>query len=566
MTATSNVKSEPAGRAVSTPLIALMIWHLAVGTALIYPGILIFQAEGFFRFGTVVPQFLGTLVAASGILTIATGVGLLLQRPAARLASMGVNVVGAVMALLYLGHLLGLYIGIDAFAAGLARNVWALLGLPIGYGVFWLSWRFKEGTQAREVLTRIGVFTAIAALIVILWSAGLVEGIVAVVGAFFSLQPIGATGLQLPLAPITLIVAGVFAAVFVVVMRMGERFGETTAQRESWQGWMFLMPNLISFTLFFAGPLLLSLYLSFTNYGQGPVAEFTAFENYTRLFSLSISRLESAEQSPRDVMPALHIEMSRFQIGEDTYVLGGRDPQFWRSLGNTAFYCLMLLPLSVIPALGLALLLNAKLPGMQIFRAIYFIPSIAAVVGVAVIWQWLYHPTIGYINYSITQFVTFMNTTFGLQMQDPQIVWLSEALLLFSVVIMAAWQSIGFNAVIFLAGLQGVPKELHEAATVDGAGTWKRFTDITLPLLAPTTFFVIVTTLISGLQAFAEPYILGPIGSAARTTTVIYLYEASFDRSSPGYASAVAWSLFIVIFAITLIQFRFTSRATAYED
>jgi multiple sugar transport system permease protein len=127
---------------------------------------------------------------------------------------------------------------------------------------------------------------------------------------------------------------------------------------------------------------------------------------------------------------------------------------------------------------------------------------------------------------------------------------------------MGAWQVIGFNTVLFLAGLQGVPKILYEAAYVDGAGTWGRFANVTLPLLAPTTFFVIITTMISGLQVFNEPYALisqRPMPTNA-TTVVYYLYNRSFFNFEFGYASAVAWILFVVIFAITLIQFRIQQR------
>jgi multiple sugar transport system permease protein len=203
-----------------------------------------------------------------------------------------------------------------------------------------------------------------------------------------------------------------------------------------------------------------------------------------------------------------------------------------------------------------------------VFRAIYFIPSIAAVVGVALIWQWLYNPVIGYINYAITEVVNFLNNLFGISIVDPQIDWLTnDNVMLISVVIMAAWQVIGFNTVILLAGLQNVPKDLIEASTVDGAGPLTRFRRIILPLLGPTTFFVIVTTLISGMQAFSEFYtLLGNTTSSARITVVYYLYEQGFQRFQMGFASATAWVLFAVIFAITIIQFRISRSNEAYRD
>ena len=184
------------------------------------------------------------------------------------------------------------------------------------------------------------------------------------------------------------------------------------------------------------------------------------------------------------------------------------------------------------------------------------------------IWQWLYNPVIGYINYAISGVVNFLNSIFGGGITDPRIDWLTnDNIMLYSAVIMAAWQVIGFNTVILLAGLQGVPKDLIEASTVDGANAWTRLRSILLPLIAPTMFFVTVTTLISGLQAFSEMYVLfGNSTSNARLTTVFYLYQQGFQRFQMGYASATAWVLFAVIFAVTLIQFRLSSRSKAYAD
>jgi ABC-type sugar transport system permease subunit len=268
------------------------------------------------------------------------------------------------------------------------------------------------------------------------------------------------------------------------------------------------------------------------------------------------------------VLRQYHFEILRIVMGDNALVIGARDPLFWQSLFTTFRYCVFLLLFSIPPALGLAMLLNARIPGMKFFRAVYFLPSIAAVVGVALIWQWLYNPVIGYINYAMTNLVNALNPLFGGTLVDPEIAWLTDDnIMLFSAVIMAAWQVIGFNAVILLAGLQGVPKELLEAATVDGANGWTRFRKVILPLIAPTTFFVTVTTLISGLQAFTEMFVLfGNSTSNARLTTVFYLYQQGFQRFQMGYASATAWALFAVIFVITLIQFRMSQSNRAYAN
>ncbi|MBC7870696.1 MAG: sugar ABC transporter permease, partial [Chitinophagaceae bacterium] len=154
------------------------------------------------------------------------------------------------------------------------------------------------------------------------------------------------------------------------------------------------------------------------------------------------------------------------------------------------------------------------------------------------------------------------------QVSDPAIQWLTgTGTMLFSIVLLAAWQVVGFNTVLFLAGLQGIPRELYEAAYVDGANRWRQFLNVTVPLLGPTTFFVTITTIITGLQAFNEPYALifqRPMPIEARTA-VFHLYDIGFSRFQFGYASSVAWILFAVIFTITLLQFRF-SRSKAYQD
>ena len=259
-------------------------------------------------------------------------------------------------------------------------------------------------------------------------------------------------------------------------------------------------------------------------------------------------------------------DVSRYSEGFRAfgYVVGVRSPRFWIALRNTLQFVLMAVPLSVIPALVLATVLNSKLPGMAIFRAIYFIPSIAAIVGISLVWRWMYDSTIGWINY----FVTLATSAVG--WNDPRIQWLNlPSTALLAVVIMSAWQTTGFNSVLFLAGLQNVPGELYEAATVDGAGTIAKFFRITLPLLAPTTFFVVSTTIIQALQVFEQVYILtNPPGAPADSTLtlVLYLYQEGFNLFDFGFASAVAWILFAVIFAFTLVQFQRNRQSSVYES
>ncbi|MBK9747260.1 MAG: ABC transporter permease subunit [Chloroflexi bacterium] len=560
MAATTNItlNKQASGERVTPGLIFVLIWHGVVGLGLLFGAAQLWQVEAFFNLGTFVPRFLGVALIALAAVMFGTIPLLYRLHNGARLIGIIFNFFGFALALLLFGHLIGLYLGIDDLARGLFQNAPLLLGFPVGYGLVWLARRFAEDSTPRVRLEQIGLGVMMLALIVILWQSGLANSIGTLISSFTRVDVLAAFAALF-----------VFLAAGTVLLRQGDRFGETILQREAWQGWLFLLPNFVNFMLFFALPLLLSFYLSFTDYagvGNTP-PNFIVFDNYARMLSLDAAII-TPEQNLQDFVRPNHFEIARITLGDQALVLAARDPLFWLSLMTTFRYCVLLLILSIPTALGLALLLNAKIPGMQFFRAVYFLPSIAAVVGVALIWQWLYNPIIGYINYAITGLVTGLNSTFGTNITDPAIAWMTdENIMLLSAVIMAAWQIIGFNAVILLAGLQGVPKEVMEAATVDGANGWTRFRKILLPLIAPTTFFVTVTTLISGLQAFTEMFVLfGNSTSNARLTTVFYLYQQGFQRFQMGYASATAWVLFAVIFVITLIQFRLSSSNRAYSD
>ncbi|MCL4266347.1 MAG: sugar ABC transporter permease [Anaerolineae bacterium] len=330
--------------------------------------------------------------------------------------------------------------------------------------------------------------------------------------------------------------------------------GAKNVDNEMLIGWAFLSPNLLGFLIFIAGPLLFSLYVSFTNWDAFGNADWVGLSNYGRALNLTLAPLADAAQRANEVLDiTVYDELTRLTLFGRSYVIGAEDKLFWIALGNTLKFVLLAVPLSVIPALLLANLLNSKVPGMKFFRAVYFLPSVAAVVGIALVWQLFFNASVGYINYFISQITGFLGIT------DPQIRWLSESsTALLAVVIMAAWQWIGFNTVLFLAGLQSIPRELYEAATVDGAGSGRQFTHITIPLLAPTTFFVLVTTTIQSMQIFEQIFIVmgtNPAGPGNSTLTlVLYLYQKGFQRFEQGYASSIAWILFAIIFAATLFQ------------
>lgn len=528
----------------------VIAWQVLLAFGLFAGAAALFNIETFFNLGAFVPRFIGVVVIGLGMVSLLAAFQLARMQNGGRLIGILMNFAGFALSIMYLAHLLGLYLGIDVLAAGVYRNAILLLGFPIGYALVWLGRKFPEGDGAHEVLQRVGLGVMMLALMVLLWRVGLPNSFVTLV-----------QNLLQPLTLITIVVGAVFITSGILLIRTGERYGETILQREAWQGWLFLMPNFVNFMLFFALPLVLSFYLSFTDYDAVSGADWVGLDNYSRLLSMDLQMVPDGTDA-RQMLKTNHFEILRLDLGANDLVVGARDAVFWQSMGRTMRYCVMLLTLSILPALGLALLLNSKIPGMTFFRAVYFLPSIAAVVGVALIWQWLYDPVIGYINYAIGQVAGLFGAA------SPQIQWLSdESVMLISVVIMAAWQIIGFNTVIILAGLQSVPKELLEAATVDGANGWTRFRSVILPLLAPTTFFVTVTTLVSGLQVFSEMYTLFTNSvSSERYSVVYYLYQQGFQNFKLGYASATAWILFVVIFTITLVQFRLSSRNRAYSD
>ncbi len=234
-------------------------------------------------------------------------------------------------------------------------------------------------------------------------------------------------------------------------------------------------------------------------------------------------------------------------IGIDNYTKLFADTTFWQALGNTGTFALFGVPAIVLLSLGVALLLNrSQSRFFTSLRAFYFIPAITAIVAISLVWGYLYNTQFGLLNYLLS--------LVGID----QVQWLSDPLLAkFSVALVAVWRGTGLNIIIFLAALQGVPKEYLEAASLDGAGEWKKTFTIIIPLLRFAIFFVVVTTTISWLQFFDEPFVLtdgGPLG--ATTSASIFLYKQGFRLNQFGYASAGSIVLFAIIAVITLIQLR----------
>lgn len=455
------------------------------------------------------------------------------------------------------------FIGIDALGQTFGKGI-PYLGIVIaGYLLSALDERFPQRQKTSETsLKGIGRWVMIAGLILFLWQVGAVNGILYFLSKL--VQPKGLVA-----------VAGIliFGLSLWSMMRqdIAQALQAKTNHEQIINGWLFLSPNLLGFLIFFAGPLILSFYFSFTDSDAFNTPNWVGLDNYARILNVKFAWLASPDQLARDVVDIkVYDEVGRIALGNRGLLFAAADKFFWLALRNTLTFVLFAVPLSVIPALLLSNVLNSKLPGMKFFRAVYFMPSIAAVVGISLVWQWLYNATIGYINYFVTLGIEFWNNVFNTAIVDPKIQWVSdERTAIFAVILIAAWQTMGFNTVLFLAGLQNIPGELYEAATVDGAGPWAKFWGITLPMLAPTTFYVVSTTTIQAMQVFEQVFILmnppeGPNNSTI--TLVLYLYRSGFQNFAQGYASAIAWVLFIVIFGLTLIQFQRQRRSSIYES
>jgi multiple sugar transport system permease protein len=241
-------------------------------------------------------------------------------------------------------------------------------------------------------------------------------------------------------------------------------------------------------------------------------------------------------------------------VGPDNYLRLPGDSQFLTSLGNTIRLAVLYVPLDLAVALSLAVALNRRIRFRNVYRAIFFLPLLTMPIAAATIWRWLYDPTYGLINAGLD----------GVGIHGPG--WLAESLYAMpAIVVMSVWNGVGRDMVIFLAGLQAIPRDLYEAAEVDGANRWHTFRHITLPLLTPTTFFVIVVSTISSLQVFDAIYVMTNGGPANSTRTVVFtVWEEAFRNNRIGNASAMTWVLVVLILGFTIVQFRAQRRWVHY--
>jgi len=293
------------------------------------------------------------------------------------------------------------------------------------------------------------------------------------------------------------------------------RRGSRLRLRNTLIGWSFILPNFIGFALLTLVPVVVLFYMAFTNWNVFGKADWVGLANFQRLLG---------------------------------------DGSFRISVLNTLYYSLMHIPATIIVSLGLALLLNNKLRGVAFFRTAAFFPYITSIVAIAVVWNLLFSPDYGPIN----QFLRAIGV-------DNPPGWLtSTTWAMPAVVIVSVWRDMGYYMILFLAGLQTVPRELHEAARVDGANVWQRFVNVTLPCLRPTMFFVIVILTINSFKIF-DLILVMTNGGPGQATLVMsqFIYRKGFEESQFGYASAAAVVLFFMCIAVTIIQFLINKRRSS---
>jgi multiple sugar transport system permease protein len=295
------------------------------------------------------------------------------------------------------------------------------------------------------------------------------------------------------------------------------RRGLRLSQRKALQGYLYIAPFLLGFLLFVLGPAVASAYFSLTQYQILSPPRFAGLANYRQIAT--------------------------------------GDPLFWKSLGNTLYYAVVAVPLSLLGSLGCAILLNQSIKARALFRTMFFLPSITPVVATTLLWVWILNPDFGLLNYSLSL----------VGVQGPKWLgsteWSKPAMILIHL-----WGAVGGGAmIIFLAGLQAVPHELHESAAIDGANVWHRFWHITVPMLTPTIFLNLVLGLIAGLRVFTIAFVATDGGPANSTLFyLLHLFNNAFRFLEMGYASALAWVFTILVLVLTVIQFRLSRRWVYY--
>jgi multiple sugar transport system permease protein len=297
----------------------------------------------------------------------------------------------------------------------------------------------------------------------------------------------------------------------------------SAARREERTAYLFLAPGLALFFVFVLVPVVAAFYLSFCRYDIIHSPNWIGLANYQR-------------------------------IGKDVANHG----VFYLSLRNTAQYAVGTIPLGMALALALGLLVNAGLRGVSIYRTTYYLPVVTSLVAISMVWMWLYDPNYGLLNYLLELISRVASAVMQRHISLPPQTWLANPKQAMpAIVLMSIWRGLGYNMVIYLAGLQGIPEHLYEAARLDGATPWQRFKAITWPLLKPTTAFIFVVSVIGASQVFAQVYVMTNGGPNNATTTIVHqIFQNAFSFMKMGYASAMAFVLFGIIFVLSLVNLR----------
>lgn len=279
--------------------------------------------------------------------------------------------------------------------------------------------------------------------------------------------------------------------------------------------YLWILPGLVGLALFSLGPVVESLYLSFNSWPVIHPARWVGLQNYAELLE---------------------------------------DDHFWQSLKVTSYYTALALPTGLITSLGWALLLNQPIKGRTAFRAIFYLPCVTSGVAIALMWMIIFHPTVGLANTVLEWF------------HLPPSKWVSSTKgVIPSFVLMNVWFS-GGSMIIYLAALQGIPNQLYEAATMDGARSWTKFWSITLPMLTPVIFFNLIMSMIGSFRMFTLPYVMTKGGPGnASLFYELYIYRQAFEKLRMGYGASLAWILLVVIFICTLVLFKTSSKWVYYE-
>ena len=281
-------------------------------------------------------------------------------------------------------------------------------------------------------------------------------------------------------------------------------------------GYLMVSPYVIGLLLFVIGPVIAAVFISFTQYSMYEAPQWIGFSNYRELWN---------------------------------------DMTYWKALRNTLYFSVLFVPFQILAALMLAVALKRAIRGISWIRTSFFIPVVSSWVAVSLLWYWIYNPRFGLLNYILQ--------TFGI----PGLSWLDDPKLVIPcLVLVAVWKGAGYMMVILLAGLQGIPEQLYEAATIDSANRWQQFRHVTLPLLSPTLFLVIIISVIWSVNAFDQVYVMTNGGPSNSSLVLgLYLYNNAFKWFRMGYASSIAWTMFGILLILSGIQFATQKKWVHYS-